>query len=46
MATERIEIGYEPLSNIDYPKFHHSFFIYTDMMHLFKDDVSYIFSEI
>ena len=26
MATERIEIGYEPLSNIDYPKIHHSFF--------------------
>lgn len=46
MATERIEIGYEPLSNTDYPKFHHSFFIYTDMMHLFKDDVGYIFSEI
>ena len=45
MATERIEISYEPLSNTDYPKFHH-FFIYTDMMHLFKDDVSYIFSEI
>lgn len=30
MATERIEISYEPLSNTDYPKFHHSFFIYRD----------------
>ena len=46
MATERIEIGYEPLSNIDYPKIPSFFFIYTDMMHLFKDDVSYILSEI
>ena len=27
MATERIEIGYEPLSNIDYPKIP-SFFFY------------------
>jgi len=27
MATERIEIGYDPLSNIDYPKIP-SFFLF------------------
>lgn len=28
MATERIEIGYDPLSNIDYPKIPSFFYLY------------------